>query len=189
LIQASAIGYYGVHPDKVMTEESGPGDDFSASVCISWEASDAHVEEMGVRRVVVRTGLVLDREAGIFPRMALPFRLFAGGPFGDGKQWMSWIHIDDEVGAIRFLIHEKSARGPYNLTAPNPVQNREFSRTLGGVMRRPAFMPAPAFAFRMAFGEASTLVLDGQHVLPKRLSEAGFKFKFETLEQALRDLI
>jgi uncharacterized protein (TIGR01777 family) len=189
LIQSSAIGYYGVHEDEILTEKSGPGDDFAAQVCVAWEASSAAVDETGVRRVVLRSGLVLDRQEGVFTRLSLPFRLFAGGPLGSGNQWMSWIHIDDEIAAIRRLIQEKSASGAFNLTAPNPVQNRDFARSLGKVMHRPAFMPAPAVAFRLAFGEVATLVVDGQRVVPEKLQQTGFKFKFDTLEAALTDLV
>jgi uncharacterized protein len=189
LIQASAIGYYGVHGDEMLTEEAAAGDDFAAQVCVAWEASSADAEAMGVRRAVIRSGLVLDRREGVLTRLALPFRLFAGGPLGDGRQWMSWVHIDDEVGAIRHLMNDKSATGAFNLTAPNPVQNREFARVLGKVMGRPAFVPAPAFAFRLAFGEVATLVVDGQRVIPGKLQEAGFQFKFESLEPALKDVL
>jgi hypothetical protein len=188
LIQASAIGYYGVHGDEILDEKASPGSDFAAQTCVVWEESSAPVEALGVRRAVIRTGLVLDAAGGVFTRLALPFKLFAGGPFGDGQQWMSWIHLDDEISAIRLLIREKSAQGAFNLTAPNPVQNRDFARTLGKVMHRPAFMPAPSFAFRLAFGEVATLILDGQRVIPARLQEFGFQFKFETLEPALADI-
>jgi hypothetical protein len=138
---------------------------------------------------VIRTGLVLDAGGGVFTRLALPFKLFAGGPLGNGRQWMSWIHIQDEISAIRFLMDKKSARGAFNLTAPNPVQNKDFARTLGRVLHRPAFMPAPAFAFRLAFGEVATLVVDGQRVVPAGLHGLGYKFKFETLEPALADIV
>lgn len=188
LIQASAIGFYGPHEDEILTEASPAGSDFAAQVCQEWEASTAAVSEQGVRHVVLRTGLVIDKSGGILMRLALPFRFFAGGPIGNGKQWLSWIHIDDQIAAIRFLLQDKSATGPFNLTAPNPVQNKEFARALGRAMHRLSFMPAPAFAFKAAFGEVATLVLDGQRVLPQKLKEAGFKFSFETLEPALTNL-
>ena len=189
LVQAAAIGYYGARKgDELLTEQSTAGDDFQAQVCVAWEASSAAVEEFGVRRVLLRTGLVMDGHGGIYPRLALPFKLFAGGPLGDGRQWMSWIHINDEIAAIRSLIQQKSASGPYNLTAPNPVQNREFARVLGRTLHRPALIPTPAFAFQLMLGEVATLVLDGQRVIPQRLQEMGFKFKYETLEPALRAL-
>ena len=189
VVQATAIGYYGTHSgDEQLTEQSAAGHDFQAQVCAAWEESSAAVEELGVRRVLIRTGLVLDAREGIYPRFALPFKLFAGGPFGDGRQWMSWIHIDDEIGAIRSLLQQKSASGAYNLTAPNPVQNKEFARVLGQVLHRPALIPTPAFAFRLMLGEVATLVLDGQRVIPQRLQEAGFKFQYKTLEPALKAL-
>jgi hypothetical protein len=188
-IQASAVGYYGIHGDEIITEESPHGSDFAAQTCVEWEAASVEVEGMGVRRVVIRTGLVLDRHEGVFTRLALPFRLFAGGTFGSGRQWMSWIHIDDQIAAIRFLLQEKSAQGVYDLTAPNPVTNKEFAQTMGKVMRRPVILPAPAFAFRLAFGEVATLVVDGQRVIPDRLPKHGFKFRYETLEPALRSIL
>lgn len=189
LIQASAIGFYGPHADEILTEESPAGSDFAAEVCREWEASTALVSEQGVRHVIIRTGLVMDRHEGILKRLALPFRLFAGGPIGDGKQWLSWIHVHDHVAAIRLLLQEKSAIGPFNLTAPMPAQSKEFAHALGKAMHRPSFMPAPAFAFKAAFGEVATLVLDGQRVIPKKLNGLGFKFSFEKLESALDDLL
>lgn len=188
LIQSSAIGYYGAQHDEILTEDSPAGTDFQAQVCIAWEASSSEVEDMGIRRVLLRTGLVMDHNEGIFPRFALPYRLFAGGPFGDGKQWMSWVHIDDEVAAIRYLLQQKSLSGPYNIAAPNPVRNKEFGQVLGRVLHRPSLIPVPAFAVKMMLGEVATLALDGQRVIPKRLQEAGFSFKYENLEDALRDI-
>ena len=189
VIQASAIGYYGSHDNEEITEDDEPGEDFGARVCVACENSLADLGDMGVRYAVIRTGIVLSKEGGALPRLALPFRFFAGGPLGSGKQWMSWIHIADEVWAIRLLLKNKSASGVFNLTAPQPVTNAEFSRTLGRVMRRPSLLPVPAFAFRQAFGEVSTIVLDGQRVLPGRLPDLGFTFLFPNLEPALKELI
>lgn len=186
LVQGSAVGYYGARGDEVLDEESPPGDDFLGRTCQEWEAASAAVVEAGVRRAVARTGVVLTAAGGALPRMALPFKLFAGGPAGDGEQWLPWIHLDDEVSALRFLIENDVASGPFNLTAPNPVTNREFSRGLGRALGRPSFMPAPAFALRLALGEMSTLVLDGQRAVPRKLKEAGFEFKFSDAEAALR---
>lgn len=189
LIQASAVGFYGTHPNSVtLTEESPAGNDWLAEVCQQWEASTASVEEMGVRRAIIRTGVVLDDEEGALPRMALPFKLFAGGPLGSGKQPFPWIHLPDEVGAIRFLIDTAEATGPFNLTAPNPLTNAEFAQVLGKVLNRPSFLPAPGFAFRTAFGEVSTIVLEGQRAIPQKLIDMGYEFKFPTAEEALRDL-
>ncbi|GAB4516527.1 MAG: TIGR01777 family oxidoreductase [Anaerolineae bacterium] len=188
-VQSSAVGYYGVHNDgKDITEESPAGNDFLADVCKQWEASTADVEEMGLRRIIIRTGVVLDKDEGALPRLVLPFKLFAGGPLGSGKQPFPWIHLDDEVGAIRFLMADGRASGPFNLSAPNPLTNAQFARVLGKVLGRPSFVPAPGFAFNMAFGEVATVVVDGQKALPKRLLDMGYKFKFPTAEEALKDI-
>lgn len=189
LIQSSAIGYYGVHPNSAtITEDSPAGNDWMAEVCKQWEASTQAVEALGVRRAIIRTGVVLSFEEGALSRMALPFKLFAGGPFGSGKQPFSWIHPADQTGAIRFLIKTVGASGPFNLTAPNPLTNAEFARALGRVMGRPSLIPVPGFAMNMMFGEVSTVVLDGQRVLPKRLLEMDYHFHFPEAEAALRDL-
>lgn len=189
VVQASAIGYYGPRDDEVVTEAGTPGTDFLSRLCVQWEASTAPVEEMGVRRVVVRSGLVLDAKEGALPRLLLPFRFFVGGPLGGGRQYYSWIHIADEVAAIRFLIEHPEAQGPYNLTAPNPVTNAEFSRAIGRVMRRPALFPTPGFPIRMVLGEMANVVLTGQRVVPERLRELGYEFRFQDAEAALRDLL
>ena len=144
---------------------------------------------LGVRRALLRTGVVLAREGGALPKMLLPFRLFAGGPVGNGRQFMPWIHLTDEVAAIRFLLDSPTAGGPFNLTAPEPQTNKRFSRILGRVMRRPSFMPVPAFALKLALGEMSELLLEGQRALPCRLEEAGYRFRFPGLEAALQDLL
>lgn len=189
LIQASAVGYYGVHPNTVdITEDSPAGKDWMAEVCKQWEAATEPVEQMGVRRVVIRSGVVLSFEAGALQRLALPFRLFVGGPLGSGKQPLPWIHPADEIGAIRFLIRNASASGPFNLTAPHPLTNAEFAHTLGRVMNRPSFIPVPGFAFNVMFGEVATVVLDGQRALPKRLLDLGYTFQFPEAEPALRHL-
>jgi uncharacterized protein len=189
VIQASAIGYYGPHNDRELIEVDEPGDDFGSQVCIACENSLSDLVEMGVRYAVIRTGIVLSKQGGALARLTLPFQFFAGGPLGSGRQWMSWIHLADEIWAIRLLLKSRSASGVFNLTAPNPVTNAEFSRTLGRVMKRPSFVPMPAFAFRLAFGEVATIVLDGQRVLPKRLLDLGFTFLFPNLEPALRELL
>jgi len=188
LIQSSAVGYYGVHGDEELTEDSPAGADFLAEVTKVWEDSTKSVEHHGVRRAIIRTGVVLSRKGGALPRMAVPFQLFAGGYFGDGKQQMSWIHIDDEISAIRFLIDQADARGPFNLSAPNPVSNKELARALGAAMKRPLIAPVPGFAMKAAFGDVTTVVLDGQRVVPKRLLELGYQFKYLTIQQALTAL-
>jgi uncharacterized protein (TIGR01777 family) len=189
VVQASAVGYYGPHGDEAITEANQPGSDFLASVCIDWEASSAEVEALGVRRVIMRTGLPLTMQGGAFPLLVLPFRLFAGGPFGSGQQYYPWIHMDDYIAALRFLIESADASGVYNIGAPNPVTNREFARALGRVLHRPSWLPVPAFAMRLALGEVASVVLDGQRMLPARLQTEGFKFKYPELEPALRDLL
>lgn len=190
LIQASAVGYYGAHNNgTVLTEDSHPGSDFLGQTCQAWEASTQAVEDMGVRRVIIRTGVVLDMAGGALPKMVMPFRFLAGGPIGSGVQWFPWIHYYDEVEAIRFLIENGAAAGPVNLTAPNPLRNRDFAKAIGRVMGRPAFAPAPEFVFKTIFGEMSTVLLDGQQALPKRLQEWGYQFKFPTAEGALKDIL
>lgn len=189
LIQASAVGYYGPCQDQTITEASMPGNDFLASVCFAWEGSTAAVSKFGIRRPILRTGIVLSNAGGAFPKMALPFRLFAGGPIGNGKQWLPWIHIDDEVRAIQFLLDHADADGAFNLSAPYPVTNKEFGRLIGKVMGRPALMPTPAFALRAIFGEMATLLLDGQCAVPQHLQELGFTFRFSMAEAALENLL
>ena len=188
LVQASAIGYYGPASDQEITEDTPSGGDFLAKVCIEWEASTQPVEAMGYRRVIIRTGLVLSPAGGVFPKMMLPFRLFAGGPIGSGKQWYSWIHMQDEVEAIRFLIEKESANGAYNLTGPHPLTNADLGQVMAKSIQRPYWMPAPAFALKLALGEMSTLVLDGQKVLPKKLLAAGYAFHYQKAEEAIKQL-
>lgn len=188
VIQASAIGYYGARDDEILDEDAAPGDDYLARLCVDWENSTRPVEAHGVRRAVVRSGLVLSTEEGSLPRVILPYKLFVGGPFGSGDQWWSWIHLHDEARAIRFLLENDEAQGAYNLTSPNPKTNDDFGRTLARVMGRPHLIPVPGFAMRAAFGEVSMVVLEGQRVLPRRLQELGFTFEYPQLEAALRHL-
>ena len=188
VIQSSAIGYYGPSDDRVLKEDAPPGRDYMAQICQDWEGATRPVETLGIRRSVIRTGIVLSLDGGAFPRMALPFRLFAGGPLGNGRQWLSWIHLKDEVEAIAFLIQNDSARGIFNLTAPEPLTNADFGRILGKMIHRPYWMPAPAFALKLVLGEMSTLVLDGQRVVPERLVALGYKFRFPKAKEALEDI-
>jgi uncharacterized protein (TIGR01777 family) len=189
LVQASAVGYYGPRDDGPLAEDTPAGSDFLASVCRDWEAASVPVGSYGVRRVVVRTGVVFAREGGALPRMALPFRLFAGGPVGSGRQWVSWIHCDDEVRAIRFLMAREDAVGAFNLTAPEPATNSQLASTLGRVLRRPSLVRTPALVLRLALGEMATLVLEGQQVVPRGLESLGFSFDFPRLEPALINLL
>lgn len=189
LLQASAVGFYGPRAAEPVDESTPAGSDFLAQVCQQWEQSTQSVESLGVRRVILRTGLVLAPKGGILPIMALPFRLFAGGPIGSGKQYIPWIHLQDEIGAIEFLLKHPQASGAYNLTAPQPLTNAEFGRALGRVLFRPAFIPTPAFALKLVLGEKATLVLDGQNAIPRRLLAEGYQFKFTDAHSALQDLL
>ncbi len=189
LLQGSAVGYYGDSGDEVVTETHPPGDDFLARVCVEWEGSTAEVAALGVRRPVLRTGIVLSNEGGALPRMALPFRMLAGGPLGNGRQWFPWIHEADEVGAIRFLIEHADADGPFNLTAPEPLTNRDLSRAMGEVLHRPSFAPAPGFALRFLLGEMADALLHGQRAVPRRLLDLGYVFRYPEALGALRGLL
>ncbi len=191
VIQASAVGYYGQRgDDAILTEASQPGNDFLAKTTVAWEKATDPVEEMGVRRCIIRTGLVLANQKGSpLPLTVLPFRFFAGGRLGSGDQYWPWIHLYDEIAAIRFLIDNEQASGPFNLSAPTPSSNREYAKVLGRVLHRPSILPAPAFALRLALGEISTLVLEGQRAIPKKLLDLGFKFRYGDLFFALRDLL
>jgi uncharacterized protein (TIGR01777 family) len=188
-IQASAIGYYGTAKDETFTEESPPGSDFLAETCKVWESSTKPVQDFGVSHIITRFGMVLSRKGGAFPRLLLPFQLFLGGPFGDGQQWYSWIHIQDVCRAIHFLSVTPGAEGIFNLTAPQPIKNKTFANVLGTIMKRPSFVPVPGFLMRWVFGDVSTVVLDSQRVIPQRLSDFGFTFQYPILEMALRDLL
>jgi uncharacterized protein (TIGR01777 family) len=184
-VSASAIGVYGTHGSAALTENSPPGSDFLASVCVAWEAQALEAAWM-TRVVLLRTGLVLDRRGGALPKLALPFRLFAGGRAGSGNQYWSWIHREDWTRVVRWTMNTPDATGPLNLTAPSPVTNAEFAKTLGRVLHRPALMPAPAFAMRLLLGEmADALILNGQRVLPSKAMLHRFEFRYPDLESAL----
>ncbi len=186
LISASAIGYYGNRGDEVLTESSPPGDDFLANVCVEWEKATALAVEKGIRVVNTRFGIILDAEGGALAKMLPPFRMGIGGKIGSGNQWMSWIALDDVVGAIKFALGNDSLRGPVNFVAPNPVTNAEFTKTLGKALSRPTIFPIPAFGVRLAFGEmADALLLSSQRVEPERLKAAGYQFGYSQLEAAL----
>ena len=189
LLQGSAVGFYGSCGDEVVTEAHPPGGDFLAGVCVDWEASTAEAEALGVRRAILRTGVVLSGDGGALPKMALPFRLGVGGPLGGGRQWLPWIHLADEVGAIRFLLEREDARGPFNLTAPEPLTNRDFSRALGRALHRPSLAPAPGFALRLVLGEMAGMLLNGQRAVPQRLVEKGYTFRHPEALGALRNLL
>lgn len=188
LVQASAVGIY-PSGDAIMDEKGPAGTDYLAGLAQEWEAASQPVEEIGVRRVVIRSGVVLSKEGGVLSQLTLPFKLFVGGPIGSGKQYLPWIHIEDEVGAIRFLLHQEGAKGVYNLNAPEIVRNAEMGKMLAKVMKRPYWIPVPGFALKLLLGEMSTLVLDGQHVVPVRIVKEGYSFRYYHLEPALRDLL
>jgi uncharacterized protein (TIGR01777 family) len=187
LVSASAIGYYGNRGDEVLTEASAGGRDFLAAVCRDWEAAAQPAAIAGIRVVNPRIGQVLGKAGGMLARMLPIYRLGAGGPLGSGRQWMSWIALDDLLGAVRLMLTNDGISGPVNLVSPHPTRNAEFARSLGRVLGRPAVLPAPAFALRLAFGElADDALLASQRVLPARLEAAGFAFRYPQLEAALR---
>jgi len=189
LISGSAVGWYGDGGERELTEASGPvQDDFPSQLSVAWEETAQRAEALGIRVVLVRTGLVLAAEGGFLSRLLLPFKLALGGPIGNGRQWMPWVHISDQIALIDFLLHQREASGPYNACAPHPVRNREFANTLGQVLHRPAFMPMPTFVLKVGLGELSGLLLGGQKALPERLLAAGFTFQFTELKAALDDL-
>jgi len=189
LIQASGVGYYGPCGEEDVPESAPAGRDYLARLAVEWESSTAGVEALGVRRVIVRTGIVLSKNGGALPRMMLPFRFFIGGRLGSGRQWLPWIHIADEVGAIRFLLENEKARGAFNLGAPNPVTNADFSWWVGRQMGRPAVVPTPGFLLRLAFGEMAGMLLTGQRAVPRHLTQTGYAFRFAEAEAALRDIL
>jgi uncharacterized protein (TIGR01777 family) len=189
LINASAIGYYGPRGDEELTEDSAPGSDFQAQLCIEWERAARAAESSGVRVALMRVGVVLDKEGGALAKVLTPFKLGGGGPVGSGRQWLSWIHHVDLVGLFLLALDNAEAKGPLNGTAPNPVTNRDFAKALGRVLHRPSFVWTPALALRILLGEAATLVTTGQLVLPKRYSEMGYSFQYPTLEAALTQIL
>lgn len=189
VIQASAVGYYGSRGDEILTESSSPGNDFLAGVCQAWENSVQPVKDQGVRLVMMRTGVVLSTQGGAFPLLLLPHKLFVGGPMGSGKQYLPWIHLEDELRAIQFLLENEQAEGAYNLCAPEPATNRTMSKTIGKAIGRPSLIPVPAFALRLLLGETASLVLDSQRQVPERLQASGFTFSHPDLLTAIRHLV
>lgn len=190
LLSGSAVGWYGDGGERRLNEDSPAGsEDFASELCFAWEAAALRAEELGIRVVLVRTAPVLAARGGMLARLLPPFRLGLGGRMGSGRQWMPWIHLEDEVGLIDFLLHHEECRGPYNACAPNPVRNAEFARTLGRVLHRPVLLPAPACVLRLALGEMAGLLLGGQHLQPQRTLDAGYRFRFPDLEAALADLL
>ena len=188
-VQGSAVGYYGDTGDQEVTEEAPQGGDFLAELAGRWEAASAPVEELGVRRPRLRTGIVLAREGGALGPMRLAHLAFAGGPLGNGAQWTPWIHLADEVGAIRFVLEHPQATGPFNLAAPEPARNRDLSRAVGRALGRPTWLPVPRWPLRLAAGELADAVFAGQRAVPARLLALGYRFRFPKLESALEDLL
>jgi len=190
VVQASAIGYYGSREDEALDESSSPGTGYLPEVAQKWELSTQEVESLGVRHVIIRTGIVLGKGGGALPRLIQPFRLFVGGPLGSGKQWFSWIHLEDEIRAIRFLMEHENLSGVFNLTAPTPLVMKDFCKILGQVMHRPYWFKVPGFMLRLAMGEmAESLLLNGQRVQPKRLLEAGYQFLYPEVEPTLQQIL
>jgi uncharacterized protein (TIGR01777 family) len=189
LVSGSAVGYYGNRDDTPLNEDATPADDFSHRLCAAWEQAALRAAECGVRVCLLRTGLVIGRDGGFLQRLLPPFRLGLGGPIGNGRQWMSWIHRDDHLALTQYLLEHTELSGAFNATAPNPVTNAEFSRGLGRLLHRPALLPLPAPLLRLAFGEMAELLLGGQRVLPQRLLQAGFQFRYPALEQALAEAL
>lgn len=189
LLQASAVGYYGDRGNTMLYEDSPPGKGFIAQLCRDWEELTHEVEEFGVRHVVMRIGLVFSRQGGFLPVMILPSRFFIGTHMGTGTQYISWIHLDDTVAAIQFLIENNDSRGVYNLTAPQPIINAKFYNIALSILQRSAFFPIPGWGLRLLLGEKAELVLNGQRVIPSQLLQAGFNFKFQGITATLQDLL
>ncbi|TBV00855.1 TIGR01777 family oxidoreductase [Phytopseudomonas dryadis] len=189
LLSGSAVGWYGDGGERELHEDSPPGVDFAATLCVAWEETAQRAETLGIRVVLLRTGLVLAKDGGMLKRLLPPFRLGLGGRIGNGRQWMPWVHLADQIALIDFLLRHEQASGPYNACSVHPVRNAEFASELGHALHRPAILPVPAFALRAGLGELSGLLLGGQRALPVRLEEAGFAFRFTHLDVALVDLL
>lgn len=188
-ISASAIGFYGNRKDEILTEDSQKGEGFLPDVCAAWEDESKKAEEFA-RVVCMRIGVVLAKDGGALEKMLTPFKFGVGGTVGSGKQWMSWIALDDLIKAVHFFLKNENLDSSFNLTAPNPVTNEEFTKTLGTVLNRPTILPIPQFAIKTLFGEmGETLLLQGARVLPKRLQDAGFEFEFNNLEDAMKSIL
>lgn len=188
-LSGSAIGYYGASDATPLDESAPAGHDFLAHVCVAWEHEAIEAEELGIRTVLLRTGIVLDRDNGALPTMMRPFRFYTGGPILPGSQWMSWIHRDDVIGLILFALQSEDIRGPLNLTAPHPQTNRDLSKTLGRVIRSPSWLPVPQFALKMALGDVSDILVTGQRVMPAKALQHGYEFAYPHLESALAQLL
>ena len=187
-ISGSGVGYYGDRGAEPLSEESAPGDDFLAHLCVEWEAEARRVERPGVRVVLLRTGIVLEKSGGALPQMMRPFRFFAGGPLAGGKQYLSWVHRHDWAEMVRWIVETPAVSGPVNVTAPHPVTNAEFSRALGRAIHRPALAPAPRFALKVALGEMADALVASQRALPTRAQAAGYHFRYPEIDIAFRGI-
>jgi uncharacterized protein len=187
--QASGVNHYGLHGEGIADEWTPPADDFPAQLTVKSEDATKPIEELGIRRVITRNAVVLDRRGGLFPLFVLPVRLFFGGKFGDGKQTMSWIHKEDHTRAMRFLLDNAEARGPFNLISPELTSNKEFMRAIAKALHRPYWFHFPKFLLRLALGEMNVLLTEGRYSQPKRLIELGFQFQFGNLDHAMKDLL
>jgi hypothetical protein len=185
----SAIGYYGFHEDEELTESSPPGSDFLAQLAVDWEKEALKAEISGVRVVLTRFGIVLGEEGGALGQMVPMFQKYLGGPLGSGRQWFSWIHRKDLTQAFLFLLSKHGISGPVNFTAPNPVRNRDLAAALGRVLNRPARLPAPGFMLRLVLGEFGSILLEGQKVIPGKLLQGGFQFRYPKIEEALAEIL
>jgi uncharacterized protein (TIGR01777 family) len=189
LVSASAVGYYGAQQDEALDETSDPGNDFLARVCVAWEREAMRAADRGARVVLLRIGVVLGEGGGALERMALPFKLYFGGPIGSGRQWVSWVHRDDVTGLIQLALEREDVRGPLNATSPSPTTMAELCRVLGRVLHRPSWAPVPAIALRLILGEMADMLLGGQRVLPRAAQQAGYAFRHPELEEALRRIL
>jgi len=189
-ISASAIGFYGDRGDEEMTETSSVGDTFLSEVSKEWESESRRAEDMGIRTVLLRNGIVLSKDGGALATMMTPFKLGVGGVVGSGKQWMSWVSLDDAVGIVNYALENENLRGAVNVVSPNPVTNEEFTKTLGEVLYRPTFLPLPEFVVNLVFGEmGDALLIDSTRVVPKRLLDSGFKFRYPEIKSALENAV
>lgn len=189
LISASAVGFYGNRGDETITEASSGGDDFLADVVRQWEGAAYQAEQFGVRVATPRIGLVLEKSGGMIGKMLLPFRMFAGGPIGSGKQFLPWVHMDDVVRGIAYPMENEEFRGVYNLVSPYPVSMKEFAKTFGSVLHRPSWLPVPDLALHLLYGEGAKVILSGQRALPERLNAAGYQFSYPELRSALANIL
>jgi len=189
LFSASAVGYYGFHEDEILDESDPPGDNFLATLAVDWEQEALAARKKGARVVLTRFGIVMGKGGGALVQMMRPFTFFVGGPLGSGRQWFSWVHLHDLMEGFVFLLNHPELSGPFNLTSPNPVRNRDMAKALGKVMKRPSWFPAPGFMIRLILGEFGSVILKGQRVVPKRLLDAGFSFTYPDIESTFRDLV